>query len=203
VFLYYGYGISYNLIDNSNSIVRLHLDLFNNYENSTEEWDRISTNVSNKRTHNDTNERDISRVALSLAPLYLYKFYKSEIGFAYFGGGPKLSYLYSKSEWDNSEVSINHSDPNDFYKTTYESKDKETQFTLGVVLIAGLQAKITKHFAVFAETHINVGKTWLNRTHTDYNDYTPGEFSKSELDSEGSSWQHDFQLSRIGISISI
>jgi len=203
IYLYSGYGVSYNLINCNNSYLRLHLDLYNNYDKIEEDGKRITENETTEYNHKEDNESESTRFNISFSPQYLYEFYKSNIGSAYFGGGPKIGYLLEESTWDNIESRKNVSDPDDFYEREYDYKNKETNFTLGMVILIGFQTKITKHFGIFAESYLSFGRTWTTRTSEDYNKYGLNSVTNSKFDLDRASWGHYFQISRIGITIAI
>jgi hypothetical protein len=187
-----GYAISYDLIKNDKSVIRVHLDFSGTLTDINSDGTQINTGQMDQST--TTGQKNGSwSVALSF--YYLHTFYNSNLGEVYAGIGPGFGYSkdnYSSSQGYNSVNSYNN----------YTSDTETKNYSLGLTFVLGIKSYITKSLSVFAESQFSGGKRWQKQ---DYSYSSTSNYSVSYQSSNisGHGWFGDAQSIRIGISISL
>lgn len=200
-YLFNGYGLSYDLINYKKSIVRLHIDI-NNVHNKTDSDQIYSTITEYYSSKNkDSREYNSNHFSISFSPLYVYKLYESKLGYAYLGGGPQVE--YSIHTYDTETIEEDMDGNNLIYESKSISENSESLINLSGVLLVGIKAEITEHFGVFIESHLTAGRSWRKNDNDSMRKYQDGNTEKYKGETDEVGWFQNFELSRIGISISI
>lgn len=190
-----GYAVSYDLYKEGKSAVRVHLDFSSGLSDVNSDQEQSSTSsygFTSKQTSSTKNKN--SNLSITSSSYYIYSFYNSDFGEAYFGAGPLLG--YSKNSYTSSSSSTDTL----YYSNSYDAMYKN--YYIGATLLIGIRGYITKHVSLFAESHINGGRKWTKNESTNNSNGPRNYFSVQTSNSSGSGWFYDSQFIRVGMSVS-
>ncbi|OGU34197.1 MAG: hypothetical protein A2068_12890 [Ignavibacteria bacterium GWB2_35_6b] len=190
-----GYAISFDFYKHENSAMRLQLD-FNGTDLSNESsGNRYGTNNSDEKI---TEEIKSSSFSISVSPQYMYTFFKSINGDAYFSLGPFLSFNSENREQINTYKLY------DIFNGNSESENRFTNnnkiWNLGLTAVVGLKGRITENISLFAESHFSASKRWNSNE-----DISSGTeyYYNSKTTKDGDGWEFTTNFVRVGVSISL
>ncbi|MBU0558747.1 MAG: hypothetical protein KJ799_11445 [Bacteroidetes bacterium] len=195
-----GYGLSYELIKSHNSIIRIQVDLHNNYLSIDSEGSRTNSPAISMDSQPYSEDKKTEIIIISLASHFLYKFYESKFGIAYLGGGPSIGYSKHIYETGSSYNELRLGSP-ERYSNSY--KNLNTSYSLGLNLLLGLKANISANVGFFAESHFNIGKIWVENEYSSRFQQSSGNSSTTINKSEGDGWFTDSNFFRVGISMAL
>ena len=186
-----GYAFGYQVYSNSNSEIRLLLDLSASGSASDEE--RKQTDISSLSSDTDKYSSESNRrsYSISLTSQYLMNLYKSKNGVAYWGIGPRLGFNWRK----NTSAFMRENEKND-------NLDLSSSFSVGLTALIGIRGNLNNAISLYAEAQLTGTKSWGEYENESIYDYENSSSSyKSITDSNG--WGYSLIYSRIGIRFSL
>lgn len=200
-----GYALSYNFLTEKNYLLRAQLDISTNGSNSDTESKTSYMYLysdDNKSEGNSDFKSNYFNVAFSVH--FIYPVFKSKLGEAYIGAGPKFSYSNSSSRASSNYKSYYPDTTSIPEEYKYESHILNHSYNLGITAVLGIKAYLTKNIGLFAETHITGGRNWSDGENENKNfDNDGNNTSSTKSNSESNGWFYEAQFVRLGISISI
>ena len=187
-----GVSIAYKKIFSKKSALRFHLDLSGAFldENSNRDYIHETENDTMSYVEDGyykSNKKNIS-FNMELLSTILNKKYIS----LYYGGGPYIGYSISKYR--------NEGDYDDEYMCTY-SDNQTVNYMLGVIGIVGLESKVAKNIALFAEYHLLFSHSWRDYEYNYKTYYEDGDYSITHSNESTKSWKFEFNNVTIGVSV--
>lgn len=191
-----GYALAYKFYNSGNSDLRLRIDLSSSYSDSKGNHDSESSFLTDKHAYENNFTNSANYVTADFA--YSYNFYRSNLGQAYAGAGPFISYNRIKQETTNKDTYP----PSKGYNQT--NSDLYYGFSAGLSAFIGLEAFLTQSLRVFAETQLTGGRNWL-KSESSYKSLSQSDTSRTGSANSGttSSWFYNLTSVRIGLGISI
>ena len=184
-----GYALSYDMIKNDKSVIRVHLDFSGSLTDINSNLKHLD---SNSPTQSTTTDQKNGSLSVSISFYYLHKFYNSNIGEFYAGIGPGFGYSKNNISSDQNTIQYNTN-------YVYSSNNDTEDYSLGLTFVLGLKSYITNTLSVFAESHFAGGKRWENQESSYTDAY--GNFASAYTSGDG--WFYDTQFIRAGISVSL
>ncbi len=189
VYFINGYALGYQIYANTNSEIRLLLDLV--ISGSAKDEDRTEEDIYDMSSSSQqyAEEENKNTHSISLIAHYLSNIFQSKYGKVYWGIGPKIGYNWSKttSKYDQEDLKNNFS-------------NTSNSFSIGVVALIGIRANLTQSLSLYAEAQISGSKNWSETNYENQYEYqSTGGFNKYKTTTDGDSWSYSLIYSRIGI----
>ena len=186
-----GYALGYQIYSNSNSEIRLLLDLSISGSSGDEEISQTNISSLSSNTDKYSSESSNSFRSISLTSHYLLNIYKSNNGTAYWGIGPTMGVNWRESS--NASSRENQKD-DDLYLTN--------SFSVGLTALIGIRGNLNNAISLYAEAQLTGTKSWgEHESESNYNNDNSSSSYKSKTDSNG--WGYNLIYSRIGIRFNL
>ena len=190
-----GVSVAYKKLISEKNTLRFHLDLSGTFSDNNIENDYYHESEIDTTNHERDNylKKNNQNIELSFEILNIL-FQKKFIHF-YYGGGPYIGYLRSKS--------INHYDYEEYINESgyLDSDYTTTNFSLGILGIIGIECPVANRVSIFAEHQLLVYHTWRKCNDMYTRVYDENDYYINNQNSNTRSWNLNLNNITIGVSV--